>query len=140
MIRGATEADVAAITTIEAECFGSDGWSDQLVRQQLAADHRIVLIDDTVAYGVVSVMGDVADLDRIAVLAFARRRGVAGGLLEQLVEAASGHGAERMLLEVAADNTAATGLYETYGFTTISRRNGYYPGGMDALVMEKELA
>ncbi|GAA3526289.1 ribosomal protein S18-alanine N-acetyltransferase [Aeromicrobium panaciterrae] len=140
MIRGATDRDVAAIVTIEAECFGSDAWSEQLVREQLAAEHRIVLVDDPVAYGVVSVLGDVADLDRIAVLPFARRRGVAGGLLEQLIEAAGGHGAERLLLEVAADNDAAIGLYESFGFTTINTRKGYYPRGVDALVMEREIA
>lgn len=136
MIRGATTGDVATIATIEAECFGASAWSENLVGEQLAADHRIVLIHDDVAYGVVSVLGDVADLDRIAVLPFARRRGVAGELLEQLIEAAGGHGAERMLLEVAADNEEAIGLYEACGFRTISARRGYYPGGIDALVME----
>lgn len=136
MIRGASAGDAAAMATIEAECFGAAAWSDDLVREQLAADHRIVLIHDDVAYGVISVFGDVADLERIAVLPFARRRGVAGELLEQLIEAAGGHGAERMLLEVAADNAAAIGLYESYEFTTISTRKGYYPGGINALIME----
>ena len=139
MIRGATAADLRAIATIEAECFGPAAWSDDLVREQVAADHRIVLIHDDVAYGVISLLGDVADLERIAVLPFARRRGVAGELLEQLIEAAGGHGAERMLLEVAADNAAAFGLYESYGFTTISTRKGYYPDGNDALIMEVAL-
>lgn len=139
MIRRATGADVARIVTIEAECFGAAAWSEQLVREQLAADHRDVLIDDDIAYGVVSVLGDVADLDRLAVLPFARRRGVAGGLIEQLIEAARGRGAERVLLEVAADNAAAIGLYESSGFETISARKGYYPGGVDALIMELTL-
>jgi ribosomal protein S18 acetylase RimI-like enzyme len=140
MIRGAVAVDVATIATIETECFGASAWSEDLIREQLAADHRIVLIHDDLAYGVVSVLGDVADLDRIAVLPFARRRGVAGELLEQLVEAAGGHGAERMLLEVAADNEAAIALYETYGFMTISTRKGYYPGGIDARVMESRVS
>ena len=139
MIRRATGADVARIVTIEAECFGADSWSEQLVREQLAADHRDVLIDDDIAYGVVSVLGDVADLDRLAVLPFARRRGVAGGLIEQLIEATRDRGAERVLLEVAADNAAAIGLYESSGFETISARKGYYPGGVDALIMELTL-
>lgn len=139
MIRRATGADVARIVTIEAECFGADAWSEQLVREQLAADHRDVLIDDDIAYGVVSVLGDVADLDRLAVLPFARRRGVAGGLIEQLIEATRDRGAERVLLEVAADNAAAIGLYESSGFETISARKGYYPGGVDALIMELTL-
>jgi ribosomal protein S18 acetylase RimI-like enzyme len=41
-----------------------------------------------------------------------------------------------MLLEVAADNPAAIGLYEAHGFATISTRTAYYPGRVDALVME----
>ncbi len=139
MIRGATDADVGSISTIETECFGAGAWSEQLVREQLAAAHRIVLVADDIAYGVVSVLGDVADLDRIAVLPFARRRGIAGELLEQLVEAAGGHGAVRVLLEVAADNVAAIGLYESYGFASISTRTGYYPGGVDAHVMDRKI-
>ncbi|WP_332644298.1 GNAT family N-acetyltransferase [Aeromicrobium sp.] len=140
MSRGATAGDVAAIATIEAECFGTASWGEELVRAQLVSDHRIVLIHDEVAYGVVSVMGEVADLERIAVLPFARRRGVAGELLEQLIEAAGGHGANRMLLEVAADNDAAIELYKAYGFTRISTRTGYYPGRIDALIMERDIA
>lgn len=140
MIRGAVAGDVATIATIEAECFGAGAWSEQFVRDQLAADHRIVLIHDDIAYGIVSVLGDVADLDRMAVLPFARRRGIAGELLEQLIEAARGSGAERMLLEVAADNAAAIGLYESYGFMTINTRKDYYPDGIDALIMELRVA
>ncbi len=139
MIRRATEADVATIARIEVECFGTEAWSEQLVREQLVADHHVVLVGHAIAYGVVSWLGDVADLDRIAVLPFARRRGIAGDLLEQLIEAARGLGAERMLLEVAADNDAATGLYRSYGFTTITTRTGYYPAGTDALVMQLDL-
>jgi ribosomal-protein-alanine N-acetyltransferase len=137
MIRRATDSDVVTIVTIEAECFGSAAWSEQLVRDQLAGEHRIVLIDDDIAYGVISVLGDVADLDRIAVAPAVRRRGVARTLLGELISQAGG---SRMLLEVGADNEAAIGLYESYGFTTISRRKGYYPGGIDALVMERESA
>ncbi len=136
MIRSATADDVAAIVAIETECFDGGAWSEELIRQQLAADHRILLIDHDIAYGVISTVGDVADLERMAVLPFARRRGIAGGLLEQLIEAARGHGASRMLLEVAADNSAAIGLYCAYGFTTINTRSGYYPGGVDALIMQ----
>lgn len=133
MIRPATEADVAVIVSIEAECFGATAWSELLVREQLVADHRIALIHDDVAYGVVSVLGDVADLDRIAVVPSARRGGLARELLDTLIVRSS---AERMLLEVAADNEAAIGLYESFGFATISTRKGYYPGGIDALIME----
>ena len=139
MTRPATAADVALIASIEAECFGTASWSEQLVREHLEREHRSVLIQDDVAYGAVSVLGDIADLDRIAVLPSARRRGLARELLTDLVGAAREAGTARVLLEVAADNTAAIGLYESYGFTTISRRTGYYPVGVDAHIMELEV-
>lgn len=139
MIRRATEADVASILAIEDECFGAGAWSEQLVREQLAVDHRVVLIDHDIAYGVVSALGDAADLERIAVLPFARRRGLAGDLLAELIEAGRANGSERVLLEVAADNDAAIGLYEAHGFATIHTRTGYYAGGIDALIMELKL-
>lgn len=136
MTRPATAADVALIASIEAECFGTAAWSEQLVREHLAGDHRSVLIVDDVAYGAISVLGDVADLDRIAVLPSARRRGLARELLADLIAEAREAGSARMLLEVAADNAAAIGLYESYGFTTISTRKDYYPVGVDALILE----
>jgi ribosomal-protein-alanine N-acetyltransferase len=135
MIRPATAADVATIAVIEAECFGSTAWSEQLIREHLAVDHHLVFMHDYVAYASIAVRGDVADLDRIAVLPLARRQGVAGALMDQLIAAAGKAGAERMLLEVAADNEAAIGLYESYGFATISTRKGYY-AGVDAHIME----
>ena len=48
-------------------------------------------------------------------------------------------GAERVILEVRADNDAARALYAGAGFTTLQTRRGYYPGGVDALVLALDL-
>jgi ribosomal-protein-alanine N-acetyltransferase len=137
MIRPAAADDVAAIAAIERDCFGASAWSVGLVADEVRSDRHIVLVtDDLDAYGAISLAGDVADLDRIAVLPPARGKGLAKGLLTALVDRARDLGAERMLLEVAGDNAPAIGLYEAHGFDTISRRTGYYAGGVDALVME----
>jgi len=140
MSRPAGDADVAAIAGIEQACFGASAWSEGLIGDEVRSDRHVVLVDDDVAgYGAISLAGDVADLDRIAVLPASRGQGRAAGLLGDLVDRARDLGAGRMLLEVAADNVAAIGLYEANGFDTISRRRGYYAGGVDALVMELEI-
>lgn len=139
MIRAAVPAEIDAILVIELACFGAEAWSEDLVAAAIEGDRNIVLIDDLDAYGAAAVAGDVADLERIAVMPSRRRQGVARQLLDGLCAAARAQGATRMLLEVAADNDAALGFYEAYGFTTISRRAGYYRGGVDALVMQLEL-
>jgi ribosomal-protein-alanine N-acetyltransferase len=137
MTRTATAEDVATIVAIEQACFGAAAWSTALVHAEVVGDRHVVMLsDDREAYGAISVSDDVADLDRIAVVPDARGRGLARDLLETLVDRARDLGAERMLLEVAADNAVATSLYESAGFDTISTRKGYYSGGVDALVME----
>ena len=141
MTRPAAEPDVAAIVKIEQTCFGGSAWSASLVTDEVRSERHVVLVtDDLLGYGAISLAGDVADLDRIAVLPDARGRGLARTLLNDLVDRARDLGADRMLLEVAADNRAAIGLYDSFGFDTISTRAGYYTGGVDALVMELPIA
>lgn len=141
MTRPASDSDVAAIARIEQACFGPSAWSESLVADEVRSGRHVVLVaDDLTGYGAISLAGDVADLDRIAVLPAARGLGVARELLTALVDSARDLDAERMLLEVAADNVAAIGLYASFGFDTISRRRGYYAGGVDALVMELAIA
>jgi len=136
----ATELHVDDIADLERVCFGSSAWSEATVRDEILSPQRVVRVDlrnaHVLAYAAISVVGDVADLERIATRHAMRGRGVARGLLTDLIGDARDLGAERMLLEVAADNSAAIGLYESFGFSTVSTRKAYYPDGGDALVME----
>lgn len=73
-----------------------------------------------------------AEILTIAVDPRARRQGLGLLLLDGAAIWAAAHGAERLLLEVAADNPAARGLYQKAGFTTVGRRRGYYGRGKQA--------
>lgn len=141
MIRLATADDVTALLAIEVACFGTGAWGASLLEGAIADPHQAVLITTSGdAYGVVRGSGDTADLDRIAVLPGVRRLGVGRTLLDALVGHATAAGAERLLLEVAVDNAGAIALYAATGFVEIHRRRRYYPGGVDAVVMERPLA
>ncbi len=141
MIRRASIEDVTTLLAIEAACFGVEAWGASLLEAAVADPHQDVLITTSGdAYGVIRIAGDSADLDRIATMPEARRRGVGRGLLTQLTDHAARRGARRMLLEVAVDNAGALDLYARFGFTEIHRRRGYYPGGIDAVVMQRPLA
>ncbi len=143
MIRRAVLSDASALANVESCCFAADAWSENLVEAELAADTRSVIIaadeDAVVGYGSIQVIDDVADLQRIAVLPGARRRGLGRELLEQLLAKARLLGATRILLEVAATNEAAISLYGDFGFAVIHARRDYYSDGADALVMERAL-
>ena len=139
--RQATAADLAALAALDAEVFGADAWSRASWADELAAATRHVelVADDAgavLAYVVVMVVADVADLQRIGVAAGARRSGLARRLLEAAVIEAQRRGAQRLLLEVEAANSAAIALYEAAGFAPLHRRADYYGSGRDALVLQ----
>lgn len=143
VLRPATSQDLAAIADLERTLFGADAWSEPLLRAELDGAGRrcVVAVGDgaPIGYAVTMLVGDVADLQRIAVCAGRQRTGVARALLEELLGRARADGADRMLLEVAADNTAALALYTATGFVEVSRRRRYYRDGTDAVVLQRPL-
>ena len=60
--------------------------------------------------------------------------------MDDFLAAARTVGAPEAWLEVAVDNEAARALYEAYGFELVRVRRKYYqPGGIDAVVMRREM-
>ncbi|WP_370207567.1 ribosomal protein S18-alanine N-acetyltransferase [Aeromicrobium sp.] len=140
MIRPALETDLPVLLALEGQAFAADAWSEPTLRAEIAHPGRAVLVAESdatvVGYVDVGVGADVAALHRVAVAPTHRRRGLASQLVEAGRDAARERGAERMLLEVAADNDPALALYAAHGFAQLSRRRGYYAGGRDALVLQ----
>jgi len=134
---------IQEVLAIEAELFGREQWSAGMFWNELAAGHHyLVAIDDgeIVGYGglAMSEPGE-AWVNNIAVRRSHQRRGIGRLLLERLLSHARRAGARCVLLEVAADNTAAQALYQGYGFAVVGLRRGYYqPSNTDALVMRRD--
>jgi ribosomal-protein-alanine N-acetyltransferase len=146
-LRAATADDGAAVVALEGMLFGPDAWSEAQVREELTGERRSAWVvtgegaeAPVLGYAVTLAAGDVADLQRVAVHPEHQRRGFARLLLDAAVASARADGADRMLLEVSAANTAALALYETAGFEEIDRRRRYYRDGTDAVVMRLPLA
>ncbi len=143
-VRVATEADVPAVVALEEDCLGQDAWSEGLVRAGISGEVPTVTYlvaeaeDEVVGHAVSSSAGDIAELQRIAVAEDQRRRGVATALLAEAVLAAADT-ADRMLLEVRADNHGALTFYAGEGFVEIDRRPRYYADGGDAVVLRRSL-
>lgn len=143
MIGRASHVDVPALVEIERECFDADAWSETLVRAELDAPSRSVLVARdgrrTIGYASITAVGDLAELLRIAVRHDARGVGWGRQLLDEELRIARAGGAVRILLEVAHDNDRALRLYRSAGFTDIDRRVGYYGPERDALVLGRRL-
>jgi [ribosomal protein S18]-alanine N-acetyltransferase len=144
-IRPATAADVAVVVALEDATQGTDAWSEGLVRDGIEGglptiDYLVAEVGGAVVgYVVASYAGDIAELQRIGVSDAARRQGVASALLDEVVAHAPSTGADRMLLEVRADNRGALAFYAARDFVEIDRRTRYYRDGADAVVMRLPL-
>lgn len=143
-VRAATLADVDAVMAIERASFPTDAWSEAAMRETFATGDAFVAeeVDGVVGYAAVLApkgSGD-ADVLTIAVGEDHRGEGIGAALLQHLVETARARGADRVFLEVRADNPVAQHLYETRGFRVVGRRPRYYqPDGVDAIVMRLDL-
>lgn len=133
--------DVESLLPAERVLFGATGWTAETFWSELAhpETHWYVVAfdqDELVGYAGLLFGGGEADVQTIAVLPGAQRRGVGRALLSSLVERAAGAGATSVLLEVRADNDAAFRLYTSAGFERIAVRRRYYqPGDVDAWIM-----
>jgi ribosomal-protein-alanine N-acetyltransferase len=144
-IRPAALDDVAAVAHLEEQCLGVDAWSEGLVREGIAGDLPTVsylvadLDGEVIGHAVTSIVGDIEELQRIAVAEPHRRRGVAARLLAGVVDSGRRTLADRLLLEVRVDNHGALAFYASQGFVEIDRRLRYYADGTTAVVMRRPL-
>jgi ribosomal-protein-alanine N-acetyltransferase len=140
-----TWRDIPALVAIERAVFPDDAWTEATWWAELAQrprrDYTVARDTSGIAgYAGLDLAGEVADVMTVAVAPDRRGTGLGRRLLGHLLERAARHGASRVMLEVRADNAAARALYEGAGFTVVHTRRGYYrPGGIDALVMRKEV-
>lgn len=154
LLRSAGAGDVERVAALEQSLFGIDAWSEDSVARSIGTgaidteavslgSGRIALVLDDgeqlTAYGLVQVVGEIADLHRIGVASTCQGVGRARLLLAALIRAAGDQGGQRMLLEVSDRNLAALALYRSAGFAEISRRHGYYRDGANALILERTL-
>lgn len=145
--------DLTAVAALEAVVYPDDAWSAATWWSELAErprrDYWVLTTPPAgpgpapvlLGYAGLDLAGENADVMTVAV--DPRRRGEGHGvhLMEQLRTRAARAGAGALVLEVREDNTAARRLYDRCGYTQIHRRRGYYqPGGVDALVLRREVS
>ena len=149
-IRIADENDLEQIMRIEHECFASDAWSSENMHDELVGAERFYVVaystisddpDRLIGYAGLakSPLVSQGDIQTIAVSPLVRGRGLGRALMIELIAEAGRRGANRLFLEVRADNPTAISLYRTLDFREVGVRAGYYqPDNVDALTMRLE--
>jgi [ribosomal protein S18]-alanine N-acetyltransferase len=138
VIEAATRADVPAIHRIEKASFPAP-WRAEFFSSELGAEGRYNLVAkrDGVVVGYLFAMWifDEMHVNKIAVDANARRRGIAGALMARCFAFAQEHGVATISLEVRKSNAGAQAFYQHLGFASTYMRQRYYPDGEAAVVM-----
>ena len=148
-LRDADADDLDAIMAVEHAVFPRDAWSRESMLAELSAKHTRYLVafdqsapGDLLAYaGLLAPRGAAqADIQSVAVVENARRRGLARTLVQTLIAEARDRGAREIFLEVRVDNPNAQSLYDSLGFERIAVRKGYYqPDNVDGAVMRLDI-
>ena len=150
VVRPATPADIDAMGRLFEDAFdepyGVAAVSDLLKPPSawgLLAEARESDGMRPVGYLITSSAADEAEILSIGVSTSYRQRGTGKALINFLLLSARSKGAEKIFLEVAADNQAAIALYEAAGFERVGLRRNYYKrrGGVfvDALILRRDL-
>lgn len=137
-ITAATLADVEAVHRIEQASFPSP-WRREFFAAEVLAEGRfnIVAKKDGVLIGYLFGMWIFEEMhvNKIAVDASQRRKGIAHTLMERALDFAREHDISTVSLEVRQSNRAAQEFYRFLEFETSYIRKRYYPDGEAAVVM-----
>lgn len=143
-VRLAYKEDLKGMHNVESLSFAVP-WSFEAFKENFFNLFSIYVLAETkdgtvVAFGGMQVVFEEAHVMNIAVLEEYRRKGIAGKLLELMMQEASKRDAQSMFLEVRQSNIPARNLYQKYGFTPVSVRKRYYSdNNEDAIIMAAEL-
>lgn len=137
------DPDYTSLSATHQACFAPiRGWTaDEL--KDLATSAGGILLGDAACFVLARVTLDEAEILTLATHPNHQRQGRARRTLTDL-EHLLPPDAASLFLEVAADNSAALGLYASLGFSHVGRRARYYtpPGAaaVDALILRKHLS
>ena len=138
-----TPEDLFRVAALERLCFPADPWSPEIFLAALENPNTAVLLargenGAILGYAVLSAVLDEGNLDNIAVVPEARRRGVGEALLSAMI-GFSRENLSVLMLEVRASNAPAIALYGKHGFAVVGRRKNYYNAPKeDAILMTLE--
>jgi ribosomal-protein-alanine N-acetyltransferase len=143
-LRRMRDTDITEIMTIESVSFGTHHWSPDAFRNELKNNlgrYYVLLkengeLDGYCGYWLVM---DEVHITTLAVRPSERGQSLGEVMVAKMLDAAIGHSARYVTLEVRVSNTVAQNLYYKYGFHAVGVRRRYYQDNQeDAIIMNTE--
>jgi ribosomal protein S18 acetylase RimI-like enzyme len=140
-VERAARADAPALARLAAAAL-LEPWSEAGFAAEIGAAASRVWVIRGPAGALVGYLAAQRVLDELQVISLAvvapsRRRGLGRALVEHALAAESGLAAAH--LEVRSDDAGALAFYQRLRFAPVGRRPGFYPGGIDAISMTREV-
>jgi ribosomal-protein-alanine N-acetyltransferase len=132
VIRSAALNDVPAILAIEQQAPSAAHWTADEYSNLVGSGVVLVAEEATEESGKLSgficakVIAGEWEIESVVVAAEFLRRGIANGLVRELIQRAAHEQASAILLEVRESNLPARRLYQKHGFREVGRRRVYY--------------
>jgi len=132
---------ICGMVKVEEQCFNT-GYAKTTFEKELENKIAvyIVAVEESKVLGYAGLWNicGAADIIDVAVHKDFRRRGVAEGMLLELIGICKEKGIFEINLEVRVSNTAAIKLYEKLGFIKNGLRKNYYENREDACLMQRK--
>jgi len=136
-----------AVSSFHGTCFREDPWDTPAIIAIMGTPGFFGWIawedEQPIGFVLASDLGEECEILSLGVLPERRRTGCASALLASTCAEAKQRQSRSVVLEVAADNKAARGLYADRGFVSVGYRPNYYRRGgrcVDALILRLDLA
>jgi ribosomal-protein-alanine N-acetyltransferase len=145
VIRDFKPEDLETLWRMDQECFPPGiAYSKRELTTYVRHPKSLTLVaveaEQAVIQGfIVAHKGGIGHIITIDVSPAVRRSGVGSLLLRAAEERLHASGSTAVGLETAVDNMTALSFYKRHGYSVVRTWPRYYPNGVDALVMNKEL-
>ena len=133
--------DIKAVAQME-EKYIECPWNENTLLDSFGQDSFVFIkAEDNgnlIGYGSVQIVLDEGNINNIAVDENFRHKGVASGILNNIIARCKDKNVTVMFLEVNEHNVGAIALYTKFGFEKIGERKNYYKSG-NAIIMSLKL-
>lgn len=140
--------DLAGVVALERAIAEAPHWAESeyaaAIGGESGAIRRCLFVAEAegviVGFSVGKIVGDVAELESVAVDSRTRRSGIGRALCKAVIHWGEEADAVALELEVRAGSGGAIELYAGLGFVPVGRRPGYYKEPADdAVLMQLDL-
>ena len=135
------KTDIKAVAMME-EKYIECPWSESTLLESFEQDSYVFIKAEEngrlLGYGSVQIVLDEGNINNIAVDENFRNKGIASGILNNIISQCKDRKVAVMFLEVNEHNESAIALYTKFGFEKIGERKNYYKSG-NAIIMSLKL-